>query len=191
LNALEGYLAELRAFRRYSREESVRCASTATVKLIAACCGRLSAGACKRGEPVVDRDVLSTRLNALEGYLAELRAFRRYSREEFVRESGLHHLAERFLHLACESVLDMAHHVISDEGYRQPDNYRDAMTVLAEQGVVETELARRLRDWMGFRNVLVHSYIGLDHGRSHDFILRDLGDLEDYARAMASLLADG
>ena len=140
---------------------------------------------------MVDRDVLSTRLNALEGYLAELRTFRRCSREEFVRESGLHHLAERFLHLSCECVLDMAHHIISDEGYRQPDNYRDAMTVLAEQGVIEAGLARRLRDWMGFRNVLVHSYIGLDHGRSHDFIVRDLGDLEDYVRAVARLLADG
>ena len=64
------------------------------------------------------------------------------------------------------------------------------MAVLAEQGVIEAGLARRLRDWMGFRNVLVHSYIGLDHGRSHDFIMRDIGDLEDYARAMASLLAD-
>jgi len=140
---------------------------------------------------VVDRDVLSTRLNALEGYLAELRPFLRHSREEFVREPGLHHLAERFLHLACECVLDIAHHVISDESYRQPETYRDAMTVLAEEGLIDAALADRLGAWMGFRNVLVHFYVDLDHGRSYDAIADDLGDLEAFVRSLAPLLGDG
>ncbi len=139
---------------------------------------------------MVDRDVLSTRLNALEGYLAELRPFRRCSRDEFVREPGLHHLAERLLHLVCECVLDIAHHIIADEGYRQPATCRDAISVLAEQGVVDDGLARRLEDWMGFRNVLVHAYLDVDHGRSHDAITHDLPDIEAFARAVATLLPD-
>jgi uncharacterized protein YutE (UPF0331/DUF86 family) len=114
---------------------------------------------------VVDRDTLSARLNALEGYLAELDSFRPRSREEFVREPGLHHLAERFLHLACECVLDTAHHVIADLGYRQPSSYKDTMEVLREQGLIDA-----------------------DHGRSHDAILHDLGDLRAFAAAMAKLL---
>ena len=35
---------------------------------------------------------------------SDLRPFAKRSRDEFVRESGLHHLAERLLHLACECV---------------------------------------------------------------------------------------
>ena len=85
---------------------------------------------------MIDRDTLSSRLSALESTIAELRAFRKYSRENYVRESAVHHLAERFLHLACECVLDITHHVIADRGYRQPENYRDAMAVLAEEGLV-------------------------------------------------------
>jgi hypothetical protein len=50
---------------------------------------------------MVDRAVLSSRLSALEDYLAALRPFRTRSREEFVREPALHHLAERYLHVAC------------------------------------------------------------------------------------------
>ena len=99
---------------------------------------------------MVDRDVLSTRLNALEGYLADLRPFARRSRDEFVREPGLHHLAERLLHLACECVIDIAHHIIADEGYRQPSAYRDAIAVLAEEGVVDDALADRVAAWVGF-----------------------------------------
>jgi uncharacterized protein YutE (UPF0331/DUF86 family) len=137
---------------------------------------------------VVDRDALSNRLDALEGYLAELRTFQSVRREDFVREPALHHLAERFLHLACESVLDIAQHVIADQGYRQAQSYKDAMDVLCEEGLIGRGLADRLKGWMGFRNVLVHLYLEIDHGRAYDAIRDDLGDLEQVAVAMAPLL---
>lgn len=137
---------------------------------------------------MVDRDALSSRLDALESYLAELRSFERVSREEFIREPALHHLGERFLHLACECVLDIAHHVIAEQGYRQASSYKDSMEVLQEEGLVDRELAARLKGWMGFRNVLVHFYLDIDHGRSYDAIREDLGDLQAFAAAMAHLL---
>jgi uncharacterized protein YutE (UPF0331/DUF86 family) len=138
---------------------------------------------------VVDQEKLSSRLGALESYLAELRSFRGLSREEFVREPAIHHLAERYLHLACESVLDIAHHVIADQGYRQATSYRSAVEILEEEGLIDADLSQRLAKWMGFRNVLVHFYIDIDHGRSYDAIQQDLGDLEGFAAAMARLLA--
>jgi uncharacterized protein YutE (UPF0331/DUF86 family) len=97
-------------------------------------------------------------------------------------------LAERFLHLACESVLDIAQHVIADQGYRQAQSYKDAMDVLCEEGLLSKDLADRLKGWMGFRNVLVHLYLAIDHGRTYDAIRADLGDLEQFAAAMAPLL---
>jgi len=139
---------------------------------------------------VVDRDALSARLDALESYLAELRTFGGRTREEFVREPALHHLAERYLQLACECVLDVTHHVISDQGYRQPVSYKDAVEVLQEEGVLEEELTERLKKWMGFRNVLVHFYLNVDHGRSYDAIRDDLGDFHAFARQVAHLLEE-
>ena len=137
---------------------------------------------------MVDRDALSSRLDALENYLTELRSFRSVSREDFVREPALHHLAERFLHLACESTLDITQHVIADQGYRQAQSYKDSMDVLCDEGLIGRGLADRLKGWMGFRNVLVHLYLAIDHGRTYDAIRDDLGDLAQFAAAMAPLL---
>ena len=97
-------------------------------------------------------------------------------------------LAERFLHLASESVLDMAQHVISDMGYRQPNDYKDSMEVLREEGILDDDLAERLKGWMGFRNVLVHFYLEIDHNLSYDAIRNDLGDLEQFKERMSRLL---
>jgi uncharacterized protein YutE (UPF0331/DUF86 family) len=137
---------------------------------------------------VVDRQKLSSRLDALESYLAELRAFQSTSREEFVREPAMHHLAERYLHLACECILDIAHHVIADQGYRVATTYRSAIEVLSEEGLLDPSLAERLKKWMGFRNVLVHLYLAIDHGLAYDAIRGDLGDLEEFAASMGRLL---
>ena len=51
---------------------------------------------------MVDGEALSARLDALERYLVELRAFGARSKEEFVSSPAVHHLAERYLHLALE-----------------------------------------------------------------------------------------
>jgi uncharacterized protein YutE (UPF0331/DUF86 family) len=137
---------------------------------------------------MIDRDALSARLGTLEEYLKELRRLGTCRRDEFVNSPGIYNLAERYLHLACECVLDVAHHVIAESGFRQPSSYKETMDVLREQGLLDADLAERLKDWMGFRNVLVHFYLTIDHTRSHEAIQEDLGDLEEFARRMARLL---
>ena len=138
---------------------------------------------------MVDQSVLASRLSALEGYLAKLRTFSTFSLDDFLADEDVHHLAERYLHLASECVLDVAQHVISDMGYRQPEGYKDAMDVLREEDVLGGELTDKLKGWMGFRNVLVHLYLEIDHRESYKAIHEELGDLEAFAARMGRFLS--
>ncbi len=113
---------------------------------------------------MADPHVIVSRLSALDGYRAKLESFLQYSREDFLADEDVHQLAERNLHLACECMLDLAQHIVSDQGFRQPKDYKDMMAVLHEEGVLDHELAEELKGWMGFRNVLVHLYLEIDHG---------------------------
>lgn len=59
---------------------------------------------------------------------------------------------------------------------------------MVDRDVLSSSLAERLKRWMGFRNLLVHIYLEIDHGKSYDAIREDLGDLEEFATILAPLL---
>ncbi len=120
--------------------------------------------------------------------MARLRAFRDVDEAEFVREPALHDLAERYLHLAVEACLDLANHCIADRSLPTPDTNRDTFTVLERAGELPADLADRLRGWAGFRNILVHEYLAIDHGIAYRAIRQELGDLERFAAWAAGRL---
>lgn len=127
-------------------------------------------------------------MRALENYLGKIRPFRKFSREEFIREDAVHDLAERYLHLAMESVLDVANHFIADRGLAPPETFKDSFRILAEAGIVPGPLSEKLQLWAGFRNILVHEYLTIDHGIAYDALSVHLGELEEFARIAAGAL---
>jgi uncharacterized protein YutE (UPF0331/DUF86 family) len=139
---------------------------------------------------VIDAEVLRLRIEALLEYLVRVDRFKEMERERFMADPDTHHLAERYLQLGVEAALDIAHHIIADRGYGVPASYREAFVILCKQGVVPSALATRLQWWAGFRDVLVHSYLEIDHGLAWDAIQSDLEDLCAWAATAAGLLVE-
>jgi uncharacterized protein YutE (UPF0331/DUF86 family) len=140
---------------------------------------------------MVDQEIFSRRLEALHGYLEKLRAFLEADEDEFVREPALHDLAERYLHLAVEACLDLANHWIADRSLPTPDANRDSFTILERAGELSPSVADRLRGWAGFRNILVHEYLEIDHSIAYNAIQNELGDLDAFAQWAAEKLSTG
>ena len=126
---------------------------------------------------MVDMEIFSRRLDALDDYLTRLKGLGSAAEADYLAEPGIHDLAARYLHLAVEAAIDLANHWIADQGLRTPDSNRDSFTVLEEAGEIEAPLAERMRGWAGFRNVLVHDYIGIDHRIAYAAIRDELDDI--------------
>lgn len=61
--------------------------------------------------------------------------------------------------------------------------------MLEERGVLDAELAQRMRTLAGLRNRLVHVYEQVDDRVVHEALPRGLEDLSRYAQAIAGLVA--
>ena len=126
---------------------------------------------------MVDREIFSRRLDALDLYLERVERLGGVPEAEFAETPAIHDLAERYLHLAMEAAIDLANHWIAGRALRTPESNRDVFSVLEEDGEIEAALAERLRGWAGFRNILVHQYVNIDHRIVYRAIQEDLDDL--------------
>lgn len=110
------------------------------------------------------------------------------SLQEFVGNIRLRKAVERALQVAIEACLDIAHHIISEEGFRYPKSSADAFEILGEEDVIPQELLPKLVNMAKFRNILVHEYVHLDNSVVYGVLKKHLGDFEEFAKAIISYL---
>lgn len=132
---------------------------------------------------MADADRVLTKLGKLEEYLRGLEAKQDCTLEEYRRDRDRRDIVERRFEKAVQASIDVASHVVAEEGYREPQNYGDLFEILAEEGVLTSSTADLMVEMAGFRNVLAHEYADIDDER----VYRHLQDLDRF-RAFASEL---
>jgi uncharacterized protein YutE (UPF0331/DUF86 family) len=133
-------------------------------------------------------EIIRKRLFKLEHYLGILQRMRRYSYEEFRSNPERYGSAERFLHLSIEAINDIGNHVVADEQLGEVNWQSDIPRLLAQHGYVSHELAESWIRMIGFRNVLVHDYLEIDHRIVYDVITNHLDDLRRLMETFAGFL---
>ncbi len=133
---------------------------------------------------MVDRDVLDRRLAKLEELLRQLRRLAAIEKQTFLADELVRASAERWLQLAAECSLDLAHHLIADRGWKTPSTYREAFEILNRENVLDGESAYQMALWAGLRNVLVHLYLEVEPERLYQILQEDLDQLERFAAAI-------
>ncbi len=132
---------------------------------------------------MVDEEVISLRLQNLEKVLRELDQIAAEGKEAFLGSWKNMRLAERCLEVAAQTCLDIGNHLIAAKGFRVPKGYADVFQVLAESGMLDSDLAAKMKSVAGLRNILVHDYLEIDHGQLHKMI-QDTGVFRKFANSV-------
>lgn len=136
---------------------------------------------------MTDKDLVSKRLAFIETCLRELRQLARpRDLTDDIREQRF---VERTLQLAIQAALDVASQVVSDDRLGEPGTNRELFDLLERAGWIDRDLADRLSNMAGFRNILVHGYTDIDLSIVEDVVSHHLGDLDAYIAAVRARLA--
>jgi uncharacterized protein YutE (UPF0331/DUF86 family) len=129
---------------------------------------------------VVDPMVANSILNNLRSYLGKLQILAAVPKQEFLMDFTKVESAKHLLQVSIESCLDLAQHIVADEGYRTPNSYYDTFVVLHEVGILPDDLMPTLRQMVGFRNRAVHLYWEIDDATVYRILQQNLGDFDVY-----------
>lgn len=133
---------------------------------------------------MVNQDIVLRLLNNIEGYLSELREASDITHERYIVDIRMQRFVERTLQISVEGCLDVVHHIISDEGWREPDSYADAFVVLAENGVISASDAKTYQLMAQFRNKIVHYYEKVDPEQVFAVFAGHLGDFDRFVESV-------
>lgn len=96
----------------------------------------------------------------IERNVTRLREFQRLSREEYGApgEQDRRDAIERKFEKLTQAVIDIAGELCKQERGSVPDRRMNVITTIEAAEIVDTDLAGRLREAIGFRDVLAHTY---------------------------------
>jgi uncharacterized protein YutE (UPF0331/DUF86 family) len=129
---------------------------------------------------LLDRERIVTKLAHMTESLGEVEAFRPSGQAALLDPAGLRdrRALERVLYMAIQDLLDVAVHVLAEQGWQVPETYRSMIIDLGRHGVLPPDLADRIAGMAGFRNVLEHEYRVLDVELLYEYSTRR----EDFER---------
>jgi uncharacterized protein YutE (UPF0331/DUF86 family) len=137
---------------------------------------------------VVDRDVVLAKLGELADRITRLRTLCPPTTDDLAADRDRADLVAFNLMLAVQSCLDIASHLIADEGWRAATTLAGAFQRLAEHGVLTKPTADALGKAAGLRNVVAHGYAAVALSLVHQGATAGLRDLETFAREVATWL---
>jgi len=126
-------------------------------------------------------DVLLRKLLYLRQLLADLAPYQNATLTEVEAE---HYKLERLVELLVATATDILFHKLAEMDVA-PDSYRDAFRLAGEHDLLPVDLAERMQQAAGMRNILVHLYETIDYQILHDSIQPALRDFSQFAAIFA------
>ena len=137
---------------------------------------------------MTDADLIRKRLAFIETCLRELADLAEPARiESDVRERRF---VEHTLQLAIQAALDIASHIVASNRLGEPESNQALFALIERAGWVAPALASELGKMAGFRNILVHGYLGVDPAIVREVLEHQLGDLQAFVESIRSGLDD-
>ncbi len=128
-----------------------------------------------------DTEVIQSKLNFLREYLSDLKEYETISLNNYRQSKKDQRFVERTLHLACECCIDIAAHIISRSGMREPRDNKDFFLVLFENRVISETVSNSMIKMAKFRNIIVHDYARIDPEVVVGILHKNLRDLKSFS----------
>jgi len=127
-----------------------------------------------------DREVIESKLRFLREYLEDLKEYEAISLPDYQAGKKDQRFVERTLHLACECCLDIAAHLISRSGFREPKDNKDMFAVLYENDIITGRTYSTMLKMAKFRNIVVHDYARIDPEIVICILKKDMTDFKRF-----------
>ena len=138
----------------------------------------------------MDREVVEQKLESLRRCLLRIETKCPVDADILAADFDLQDIISLNLSRAVQLCVDIGAHLIAGMDVLPPDTMGQTFDVLAQAGLMTTELAGDLKKAVGFRNIAMHNYEAINWQIVHSIVKNHLQDFTAYARIVSGLLTE-
>jgi len=131
---------------------------------------------------MVDRAIVTARIGQIERCLGRSERKRPESLDDFRHDQDSQDILIFNLIQALQGCIDLAAHIVSDEGFGMVGSTNEFFYLLEEQEIITPELTEKMVRAVGFRNLCVHEYGRVDLDRVYDIAAEGSSDIREFLR---------
>ncbi|MCC7343502.1 MAG: DUF86 domain-containing protein [Deltaproteobacteria bacterium] len=132
---------------------------------------------------MVDRDLVIEKIGQIQRCLKRIQD-KTKGDPESLNDIDIQDIFVLNLQRAVQTGIDLAAHIVADEGLGLPADLGENFLFLEKAKVIPATLAQRLRKMVGFRNIAVHEYAAIDPEVLKSILTKDLKDVEEFYSAV-------
>jgi uncharacterized protein YutE (UPF0331/DUF86 family) len=135
------------------------------------------------------KDRIEDKILQINKFLEELYEIVPYDFEEYKRDFKSRAACERYFEKIVEGVIDIAFLLIRYKKFRFPEDDEGIFKILFEREILSENLAEKLKEAKGMRNVIVHEYGEVDDALVFESIANELKeDTENFLNQINTFL---
>lgn len=133
---------------------------------------------------MVDNDLVLAKSGSVKRHLDRVAEKRHTDLQTFLHDIDRQESILFNLQMAIQNCIDIAAHIISEEGFGVPGSTNEMFYLLEEAGYLDRELTEKMVKAVGFRNLIVHEYGKVDLEQVFEVAQKDSKDLNEYLRSI-------
>lgn len=133
---------------------------------------------------MADKDLIRSKIGHMQKSMSRLREKQNISAGDFAKDADAQDIVLHNLQTSIQGCIDIASHIISDQGWEVPSTLGSMFDTLADKNVIDHEMAQTMWRVVGLRNLIVHEYEEIDLNRIHSIFTNELGIIDSFVAAV-------
>ena len=137
---------------------------------------------------MVDPNLILAKAGSVKSHLNRVIERRNIDLNGFMEDIDRQEIILFNIQAAVQNCIDIAAHIISEEGFGVPGSMTEMLYILRKHGYLDNNLTQKMVKAIGFRNLIVHEYGKIELKQVYEIAQNDLNDLNEYLKSILNKL---
>jgi uncharacterized protein YutE (UPF0331/DUF86 family) len=137
---------------------------------------------------VIDSALILAKAGSVKKHLNRILEKRKVDLDSFLKDIDRQESILFNVQMAVQNCIDIAAHIISEEGFGVPGSTTEMFYLLKDHGYINQNLTVAMVKAVGFRNLIVHEYGKIELEQVYEIAHNNINDLNEYLKAIIKKL---